>query len=43
MNNDLVKGKDVLQDMVVKLEEKKKKYKETVKTLGKVINLLIDR
>lgn len=34
MNNDLVKGKDVLQDMVVKLEEKKKKYKETVKTLG---------
>lgn len=42
MNNDLVKGKDVLQDMVVKLEEKKKKYKETVKTLGKVINSLID-
>jgi len=42
MNNDLVKGKDVLQDMVVKLEEKKKKYKETVKTLGKVVNSLID-
>ena len=42
VNNDLVKGKDVLQDMVVKLEEKKKKYKETVKTLGKVINSLID-
>jgi len=34
MNNDLVKGKDVLHDIVVKLEEKKKKYKETVKTLG---------
>lgn len=43
MNNDLVKGKDMLQDMVVKLEEKKKKYKETVKTLGKVVNSLIDR
>ena len=41
LNNDLVKGKDVLQDMVVKLDEKKKKYKETVKTLGKVINSLI--
>lgn len=28
--------------MVVKLEEKKKKYKEIVKIFGKFINLLID-
>jgi len=33
MNKDLIKGKDVLQDMVMKLEEKKKKYKESIKTL----------
>ena len=43
MNNDLVKGKDVLQDMVVKLEEKKRKYKETVKTLGKFVRSLVDK
>lgn len=35
MNSDLAKGKDILQDMVVKLESKKNKYKESVKTLGK--------
>ena len=36
MNKDLIKGKDVLQDMVMKLEEKKKKYKESIKTLGRL-------
>lgn len=34
MNSDLAKGKEVLQDMVLKLQEKKKKYKESMKTLG---------
>ncbi|XP_068750347.1 coiled-coil domain-containing protein 157-like [Montipora capricornis] len=34
MNNDLVKGKEVLHDMMLKLKEKKTKYKESMKTLG---------
>lgn len=34
INSDLVKGKDALQEMVIKLEEKKKKYKESIKNLG---------
>ena len=36
MNSDLAKGKEVLQDMVLKLQEKKKKYKESMKTLGEL-------
>lgn len=35
MNDDLVKGKEVLQDMLMKLEEKKKKYKESIRSLGR--------
>ena len=33
-NSDLLKGKQVLQDMVIKFEEKKTKYKESLRTLG---------
>lgn len=37
VNNEFVKGKDVFYGMVFKLEEKKKKYKEIVKILGKYV------
>ena len=39
INSDLVKGKDALQEMVIKLEEKKKKYKESIKNLGRLKQL----
>lgn len=35
MNDDLVKKKEALQDMLMKLEEKKKKYKESIRSLGR--------
>ena len=37
INNDLTKGKDALQEMVLKLEEKRKKYKESIKDLGRLV------
>ena len=37
INNDLAKGKDALQEMVLKLEEKRKKYKESIKDLGRLV------
>ena len=38
LNNDLMKGKDALQEMVIKLEEKRKKYKESIKDLGRLVD-----
>lgn len=42
MNSDLAKGKEVLQDMVLKLQEKKKNYKESMKTLGEENSKLLN-